>query len=104
MIENEYIGHIQSTRFAAIEAFIEHKGWTNSTDLTGLFGMHRCNAAKIINKYILYVNQDLVYSSSDKRYIRADGYHRKVLCADTNAVSYLRVLHAIHGLPYATED
>lgn len=100
MIDQSYVGHIQSTRFAAIEAFIEINGHLNSTDLSKLFGMHRCNTAKIINKYIVNVSQELSYSPTDKRYVPSTEFTRKVLLPDTNAVAYLRVLHAIHGLSY----
>lgn len=100
MIEEKFVGDLQSTRFAAIEAFVEVKGWVNSNDLTKLFGMHRCNAAKIINKYILYVNEHIHYASSDKRYVKSSEYERKVLLTDTNATGYLRALQAVHGLNY----
>lgn len=100
MIEEKFVGNNQSIRFAAIEAILETKGWITSKDISEIFGMHRCNAAKIINRYIVYANPKVDYSSTDKRYIPLEGFERAVLKQTTNAVAYLRVLHAIHGVPY----
>ena len=100
MINEKYIDHNQALRYAVIEAFLDTEGKVNSTNIVNVFGMHRCNAAKIINKYILDENLDVTYDASEKTYRALPDYKRVVLADGTNAVMYLKILHNIHGKRY----
>lgn len=104
MLTAPYTEHIQALRYAALEAYLTLNGEVNSTDLVRVFGMHRCNAAKIINRYIIEENLDVTYDASAKVYRTLPEYQNKVLKSDANAVMYLKMLFAVHGKEFKHEE
>lgn len=97
MINEEYSGHIQALRYAAIECLIATQGDFNSQHLADIFTTHRCNASKIVKRYIQEVNLDIMYYPHDKRYKPLPGYSQHVLKDDTNPYTYLKILNQLHG-------
>lgn len=103
MISPEFKEDHQALRYAVIECLLDINGEFTSNDIADAFGTHRCNAAKIVKKYILDVNFDIMYYPSAKRYRPMPEYERKVLSPETNPVRYMNMLYELHGKKFNVE-